>query len=167
LTTTLPVRWRRRSRRGIFREAGKLESWKAGKLEGWKAGRREGGKAGRREVGVDFEKLEVWKISADLSVAVYLGMRDLRDFGFKDQITRSSLSIPSNIAEGMSRRGDREKLQFLNIAKGSCSELRTQIYIGIRIGYINNEIGQEWVEQTKRIAAMLSGLMKKLKQENC
>jgi four helix bundle protein len=116
---------------------------------------------------VDFEKLEVWKISADLSVAVYLGMRDLRDFGFKDQITRSSLSIPSNIAEGMSRRGDREKLQFLNIAKGSCSELRTQIYIGIRIGYINNEIGQEWVEQTKRIAAMLSGLMKKLKQENC
>ncbi len=112
---------------------------------------------------MNFEKLEVWKMSTQLSVDVYKEMKELRDFGFKDQITRSSLSVPSNIAEGMSRNGDREKLQFLNIARGSCSELRTQIYIGIEIDYINNELGKSWIEQTRRIASMLSGLMKKIK----
>ncbi len=113
---------------------------------------------------MNFEKLEVWKMSTQLSVDVYKEMKELRDFGFKDQITRSSLSVPSNIAEGMSRNGDREKLQFLNIARGSCSELRTQIYIGIEIDYINNELGKSWIEQTKSIASMLSGLMKKIKE---
>ena len=113
---------------------------------------------------MNFEKLEVWKMSTQLSVDVYREMKELRDFGFKDQITRSSLSVPSNIAEGMSRNGDREKLQFLNIARGSCSELRTQIYIGIEIDYINNELGKSWIEQTKGIASMLSGLMKKIKE---
>ncbi len=112
---------------------------------------------------MNFEKLEVWKMSTQLSVDVYKEMKELRDFGFKDQITRSSLSVPSNIAEGMSRNGGREKLQFLNIARGSCSELRTQIYIGIEIDYINNELGKSWIEQTRRIASMLSGLMKKIK----
>lgn len=114
---------------------------------------------------MDFEKLDVWKISVKLSVEIYRELRDLKDYGFKDQITRSSLSIPSNIAEGMSRSGAREKLQFLNIAKGSCSELRTQMYIGIEVGYIPQIIGDAWIEQTRRIASMLSGLHKRLKKD--
>ncbi len=68
------------------------------------------------------------------------------------------------LLKAMSRNGNREKLQFLNIARGSCSELRTQIYIGIEIDYINNELGKSWIEQTKSIASMLSGLMKKIKE---
>ncbi|NUJ61411.1 four helix bundle protein, partial [Onishia taeanensis] len=52
---------------------------------------------------MDFEKLQVWKRSARLSAELYKAMRDLKDFGFKDQITRSGLSVPSNIAEGMTR----------------------------------------------------------------
>ena len=114
---------------------------------------------------MDFEKLDVWKLSKDLSVEVYRAMKELRDFGFKDQITRSSLSIASNIAEGMSRSNVREKIQFLNIAKGSCSELRTQVYIGAEIDYIDLATSKIWVEQTKRIASMLSGLMKRLHEE--
>lgn len=114
---------------------------------------------------MDFEKLDVWKLSKELSVEVYRAMKDLRDFGFKDQITRSSLSIASNIAEGMSRTSVREKLQFLNIVKGSCSELRTQVYIGAEIDYIDPSTSNAWIEQTKRIASMLSGLMKKLHEE--
>ena len=114
---------------------------------------------------MDFEKLDVWKLSKELSVEVYRAMKDLRDFGFKDQITKSSLSIASNIAEGMSRTSVREKLQFLNIAKGSCSELRTQVYIGAEIDYIDSSTSKAWIEQTKRIASMLSGLMKKLHEE--
>ena len=54
---------------------------------------------------MDFEKLDVWKRSARLSVALYQHLRNSRELGFKDQVTRSGLSIPSNIAEGMSREG--------------------------------------------------------------
>ena len=68
-------------------------------------------------------------------------MANLKDFGFKDQITRSSLSIPSNIAEGMERSTEKEKARFLEIARGSAAELRTPIMIGIEIEYINKETG--------------------------
>ena len=85
---------------------------------------------------MDFEKLLVWKRSRQLSANIYRQLSELKDFGFKDQICRSGLSIPSNIAEGMERVSDKEKLQFLNFAKASCGELRTQIYIGMDISYI-------------------------------
>jgi len=107
-----------------------------------------------------FEDLVVWKRSARLSSDVYKELRELKDFGFKDQITRSSLSVPSNIAEGYERKSIKELIHFLSIAKGSCGELRTQIYIGIDIGYIKPEIGQLWIEETRQISMMLSGLMK-------
>ena len=79
-----------------------------------------------------FEDLDVWKRSASLSTEIYIELKQLKDFGFKDQITRSGLSIPSNIAEGIDRNSDKETINFLSYAKGSCAELRTQIYIGIR-----------------------------------
>ena len=107
-----------------------------------------------------FEDLVVWKRSARLSSDVYKELRELKDFEFKDQITRSSLSVPSNIAEGYERKSIKELIHFLSIAKGSCGELRTQIYIGIDIGYIKPEIGQLWIEETRQISMMLSGLMK-------
>ncbi len=111
---------------------------------------------------MDFEKLEVWRRSARLSAELFKAMRDLKDFGFKDQITRSGLSIPSNIAEGMSRRSSREKCRFLDIAKGSCAELRTQIYIGIDIGYVDSTKAKAWLVETREIASMLTGLMKRV-----
>jgi len=67
----------------------------------------------------------------------------------------------------MSRNGPSEKLHFLSIAKGSCSELRTQIHIGTEIEYIPRQQGELWIDLTKRIAAMLTGLMKKLNSESC
>ena len=109
---------------------------------------------------MDFEKLEVWKRSCQLSVDVYNEMKGLSDFGFKDQITRSSLSVPSNIAEGMVRPTDKEKIRYLHIANGSCVELRTQMYIGIKIGYLPADVGQHWVRETKEISSMLMGLVK-------
>ena len=86
-----------------------------------------------------FEDLEVWKRSSRLCVALYKALSDCRDYGFKDQITRSALSVPSNIAEGYEREGEKERANFLSYAKGSCGELRTQIYIGIEISYLNKE----------------------------
>lgn len=110
-----------------------------------------------------FEDLEVWKRSASLSAEIYKELKQLKDFGFKDQITRSGLSIPSNIAEGMERRSEKEKMNFLSYAKGSCGELRTQAYIGMKIGYVSPEKGDQWIAETKEISAMLVGLMNSIK----
>jgi four helix bundle protein len=110
-----------------------------------------------------FEELEVWKRSARLSANLYKAMADLRDFGFRDQITRAGLSIPSNIAEGYERNSDKELANFLNYAKGSAGELRTQIYIGIEIGYIENEAGKAWLEECEEISKMLHGLIRNVR----
>jgi four helix bundle protein len=114
--------------------------------------------------GMDFEKLTVWRRARQLSADIYRQLSGMRDFGFRDQITRSGLSVPSNIAEGMERSSDKEKIQFLNIAKASCGELRTQIYIGIDIDYIQASVGDRWLKETREISSMLTGLMKSIKE---
>ncbi len=91
---------------------------------------------------------------------IYLELAKLKDYGFRDQITRSGLSIPSNIAEGYERNSTKEKINFMNYAKGSAGELRTQIYIGIEINYIDKEKGKKWIQETKEISKMLYGLMR-------
>jgi len=106
-----------------------------------------------------FEELDVWKRSAWLSADLYKELANLKDYGFRDQITRASLSVPSNIAEGYERDSDKEMANFLNYAKGSAGEIRTQIYIGMEIGYINNEIGKHWLQEAEEISKMLHGLI--------
>jgi len=107
-----------------------------------------------------FEELEVWKRSARLSVNLYRELADLKDFGFRDQITRAGLSVPSNIAEGYERSSDKELANFLNYAKGSAGELRTQIYVGMEIGYITRQSGREWLSECEEISKMLHGLIR-------
>lgn len=108
-----------------------------------------------------FENLDVWKRSSRMSATLYQQLAELKDWGFRDQITRSGLSIPSNIAEGFERDSSKEIARFLQIAKGSCGELVTQIYIGIEAHYIDRETGVEWISETKEIAAMLAALIKR------
>ena len=107
-----------------------------------------------------FENLDVWRRSSRLCVEIYKGLATCKDFGFKDQITRSSLSIPSNIAEGFERGSDKDSNKFFYYAKGSSGELRTQIYIGIEIGYITKETGMIWKNEAEQISKMLSALIK-------
>ena len=107
-----------------------------------------------------FEDLEVWKRAARLSADIYRQLADLKDYGFKDQITRSGLSVPSNVAEGFERESQKEKIMFLSYAKGSCGELRCQIYIGMDIDYIPKNVGKKWLQEATEISAMLSGLIK-------
>ena len=112
---------------------------------------------------MSFEKLGVWKRSSRLCVDIYKALSELRDFGFKDQISRSVLSIPSNIAEGMDRESIKERKHFLVIARGSAAEVRTQVYIGIEIGYISKALGMQWLQELKEISAMLQGLIRSLR----
>jgi four helix bundle protein len=107
-----------------------------------------------------FEDLEVWKRASNLSADIYRELKDLRDFSFRDQITRPGLSIPGNIAEGFERESHSEAIPFLSYAKGSCGELRTQIHIGSQIGYIQAAKSQEWRKETVEISSMIKALIK-------
>lgn len=113
-----------------------------------------------------FEELEVWKKSARLSADLYKALTDLKDFGFRDQITRAGLSIPSNIAEGHERCTDKEIANFFNYAKGSAGELRTQIYIGMDIGYIDCETGKKWLSEAEEISKMLHSLIRAIRNRS-
>nr|WP_277818256.1 four helix bundle protein [Pseudomonas putida] len=111
---------------------------------------------------VDFEKLLVWQRSKCLAVEIYRAFAECRDFGFRSQITRSAVSIPSNIAEGMERRGWREKVWFLSVAKASSAELRTQLIIAGEIGYLPAELANDWINETRELSKMLAGLINKI-----
>ena len=110
-----------------------------------------------------FEDLAVWKRSGRLSAELYKSLKDLKDFGFRDRITRAGLSIPSNIAEGYERESAKETANFMNYAKGSAGELRTQLYIGMDIGYIERDVGLAWIREAEEISRMLHGLMQTIR----
>ena len=107
-----------------------------------------------------FKDLAVWRRSARLCADLYKATAELKDWGFRDQLTRSGLSVPSNIAEGYGRGTPKELVQFLRYAKGSAAELETQIYIGMEIGYIDPQQGKLWAQEASEVQAMLAGLVK-------
>lgn len=109
---------------------------------------------------MSYEDLDAWKRACRLSCEIYTVLSRCRDFGFRDQITRSGLSIPSNIAEGFERGSQKERRQFLYYAKGSLAELKTQVYIGQRIGYIHIDRASSWRQELDDIQKMLGGLIK-------
>jgi four helix bundle protein len=111
-----------------------------------------------------FEDLDVWQMSARLASEIYKWTAALKDWGFRDQITRAALSISSNIAEGFERDSHRDCARFLSIAKGSCGELRSQLYIGQEIGYLPQDQVKTWISASESISRMLSALIKKRRE---
>ncbi|EDM29051.1 hypothetical protein LNTAR_14582 [Lentisphaera araneosa HTCC2155] len=111
---------------------------------------------------MNFEDLEIWKRSVKLSIAIYKETLNLKDYGFKDQITRSSLSIPSNIAEGMLRDSVKETQHFLSYSKASCAELQTQIIIGKEVGFLKEGFCLSSYQECKELIQMISSFSKKL-----
>lgn len=107
-----------------------------------------------------FEDLNVWRRSAQLCENVILYFYSKKCYEFKDQISRTALSISSNIAEGFERGSDREFIRFLIYAKGSCGEFRSQTIIGTNVNYIDSNIGNKWLTESIEISSMLSGLIK-------
>ena len=110
-----------------------------------------------------FEELDVWKRACRLAVRIYEVLKDCRDYGLKDQMTRAAVSIASNIAEGAERDSRPEYIRFIHIAKGSAAELRTQVYIAQRIGILTDSQAAELTAELKEISSMLQGLAKFLK----
>ena len=107
-----------------------------------------------------FEDLEIWKESIWISLEIYKIMNRCTDFGFKDQIQRSAISVPSNISEGFERQTNKEFIQFLFIAKGSCGELRTQIHLGYHLKYINKEEYDILLDKAKMLSSKIGSFIK-------
>jgi four helix bundle protein len=110
--------------------------------------------------------LDVWTRSTELAVSVYKSLSTCKDYGFKDQITRAAVSVPSNIAEGFERNSKKDFSNFLRIARGSCAELRTQLYIGQDIGIIDKETAENLLDEALQLSKMLQGLINRYKAEN-
>lgn len=119
-----------------------------------------------------FEDLEVWKRGCQLAVDVCVGMHDSKNYALKDQMTRAAISIPSNIAEGCERDSTPDYMRFLRYSKGSCGELRTQVYVHERVQkklkFTGLDEAKQLIQETKEISAMLQGLINSLerKQKN-
>ena len=112
-----------------------------------------------------FEDIESWKRARQLTNQIYQTTgtgKFARDFGLKDQVRRASISILSNIAEGFERGGDKEFLQFLAMAKGSCGEVRAQLYIAFDQGYLAQDVFEGLAKNTVEIGQLISGFMKYL-----
>ena len=113
-----------------------------------------------------FEDLIVWQKSMSLAEEVYGVTRQgefAKDWGMKNQIQRAVVSIPSNIAEGYERQSTQEYIRFLIIAKGSAGEVRTQLILASKFGYLTPVEASSLVRDCQEISRMLEGLKKRLK----
>ncbi len=106
-----------------------------------------------------FEDITAWQKARQLTQQIYAASNHAefaRDYPLRDQIRRAALSIPSNIAEGFERDGDKEFLQFLSIAKGSCGEVRAHLYVALDQAYLTEDRFRqltELAEETSRLLA--------------
>jgi len=106
-----------------------------------------------------FEDLTVWQEGVEIATSVYKLLKNCRDYGLRDQMQRSAVSISSNIAEGFERRSNKSFIHFLNIANGSTGELRTQLYIAKRIGLISNKESDKMINKTNSVSKMIYRLV--------
>lgn len=108
-----------------------------------------------------FEDLVAWQKARALAKAVYRLTSSgpfLKDYGLRDQLRRSAVSVMSNIAEGFERGGRSEFHQFLSVAKGSCAELRSQLYVSLDAEYLNCETFERLIAQAEEAARITGGL---------
>jgi four helix bundle protein len=111
----------------------------------------------------NFRKLQVWQLARKLAVNIYKltsSQPFSRDFGLKDQIQRSAVSIPSNIAEGDESGTSRTSVRYFYIAKGSLAELQTQLMIASEIGYIESSVAESLIDDCDKISIMIRKIIK-------
>ncbi|HOJ32571.1 MAG TPA: four helix bundle protein [Candidatus Hydrogenedentes bacterium] len=108
-----------------------------------------------------FEDLIAWQKARELTRAIYEATRQgsfAKDYGLSGQIQRAAVSIMSNIAEGFERGGCGEFHQFLSTAKASCAEVRSQLYVALDVGYLDQASFGRLMEQAEELARILGGL---------
>ena len=113
-----------------------------------------------------FEDLWIWQEGMQICYEVYDCMKDCNDYKLRGQMHDSSISIPSNIAEGFELHTNRAFIRHLFISKGSAGELRTQVYIAIRQRYIPEERGIQLVSRIKRLGAGIYNFIDSRKKQS-
>ncbi|RSC94874.1 four helix bundle protein [Tenacibaculum singaporense] len=113
-----------------------------------------------------FEDIIAWQKAQDFSLEVYKHFKSSKEYSFKDQITRASVSISNNIAEGFDRSSNQEFIRFLYYALGSNSEVRSMLYLAVRLEFIykDKEKSTKLIHQSNEISRMIFGLIKSMKQ---
>ena len=99
-----------------------------------------------------FEELSIWQDAQDIALAIYALQKDNKDYGFRDQIQRASISISNNIAEGSGYNSDKTMIRFLRIARGSCNEVRNMLYLCPKLGYCSEETALELNKKCKSLS---------------
>jgi four helix bundle protein len=118
---------------------------------------------------INFRNLLIWQKSMSLITKIYYSTNNFPKeeiFGLTSQIRGSSISIPSNIAEGYGRQSDKDFLRFLNISIGSLFEMQTQLEIAKNITYLNEEEFNNLYEDSREVERMLVSFINKLKNRN-
>ena len=113
-----------------------------------------------------FEDLWIWQQARALVRDVYSDFRSARDYGFKDQVQRAGVSVMNNIAEGFERRTNSEFARFLDIAKGSCGEVRSLYYAGEDLGYVDGDTASARRVVAMKIAAGIASLAKRARKND-
>jgi four helix bundle protein len=106
----------------------------------------------------NYLELKIWQQSRSLVKQIYLITESFpksQQYGLANQMQRSAVSIPSNIAEGSGRSSDKEFLRFLNIANGSAFELETQLFLTMDLGYATSEVINQMISELKEIQKMI------------
>ncbi len=114
-----------------------------------------------------FEDIIAWQKAKEFTVLIYGAFGTLKDFGFRDQIRRASVSIMNNIAEGFERKTDKEFLHCLYVAKGSAAEVRSMLQLAGELNYLESHKFSELEEKSLEISRILSGLIKSLYRKPC
>lgn len=109
-----------------------------------------------------FEDIIAWQKAQDIAVDVYRTFQNSKDFGFKSQIERASVSISNNIAEGFDRMSDKEFIRFLYIALASCSEVKSMLYLSNKLNYLTLEQAQILINNANEIGKIIRGLIKSI-----
>ena len=115
-----------------------------------------------------FEDLIAWQRARQLNVEIYRCTNSgafAKDYGLRDQIRRASVSISSNIAEGFDRASRTEFHRFVVIAKASCAEVQSQLYLALDVGYLNKHEFDRLINLAQEVARILGGLRKSLQKE--
>ncbi|MCD8489313.1 MAG: four helix bundle protein [Desertifilum sp.] len=115
-----------------------------------------------------FEDLIAWQKARMLTQEIYQATRQgefSRDFGLTGQMQRASVSIMSNIAEGFERNRPGEFHQFLSIAKSSCAEVRSQLYVALDVGYLNQNQFNQLLSQSQEVAKIIGGLRSSIEKK--
>ena len=112
-----------------------------------------------------FEELIVWQEGIQLTCDIYKAIMHSREFVIKDQMIRSAISIPSNIAEGFERQSDKEFVKFLYYAKGSSGELRTQLYIANQLCLLDEAFCADAIARSRRVSGMIQNLITTIQKD--